>query len=152
MADTTKKIVLNLAGELDDRAFRSQFFTSLTTDEIAMQIRLLRDLRGMRQVDLAEAAGMKQSAVARLEKAEYAAWNYRTLCRIASALDVRLRVVFQPAEDAVAELVAFEAEAAVNGNKEAKTTQTTHVKLNHITRSTIGKSSATTGESPVTVQ
>jgi transcriptional regulator with XRE-family HTH domain len=85
-----------------DRAFRRRFFEQLAQDEVAMQIRALRLKAGFtRQADFAREAKMQQSAVSRIESANYRGWSYRTLLRVAAALDARLRITFEPAERAV---------------------------------------------------
>jgi len=71
-------------------------------EEVAQQILELRERRHFRQMDLARAAKMKQSAVSRLEKADYSAWTYKTLLRVAEALDAQLRVIFEAYEDVIA--------------------------------------------------
>lgn len=96
---------LDLADQLrNDPEFRAEFFKLAADETIASQIRYLRELRDMRQVDLADATGMKQSAISRLEKADYASWNYNTLLRIAKALDARVKITFEPAEDVIRSL------------------------------------------------
>ncbi len=96
-------IKLDLARKLVSRVFRTKFFRKRAQDEIALQIRELRTKRNMRQADLAKICAMKQSAVSRIEQANYSAWNFKTLLRVAEALDVRLRVVLDPMEDVVRE-------------------------------------------------
>lgn len=94
---------LGLAEKLKNPAFRSRFFRRNAQDEIAMQIRAMRERRGYtRQADFAKHAKMQQSAVSRIEHAEYAGWTFRTLLRVADALDARLKVVFEPVEDVIA--------------------------------------------------
>jgi transcriptional regulator with XRE-family HTH domain len=105
--DNLTSIDLNLREKLQDRAYRTKFFRALAQDEIASQIRELRGLRSFRQVDLAKAANMKQSAVSRIEQADYSSWNFMTLLRVAEALDARVRIIFQISEDAIKEFVAL---------------------------------------------
>jgi transcriptional regulator with XRE-family HTH domain len=96
---------LDLANQLrDDPEFRAEFFRLAAQETIASQIRFLRELRAMRQADLARATGMKQSAISRIEKADYASWNYATLIRLADALDARLRITYEPSEDVIRSL------------------------------------------------
>jgi len=45
---------------------------------------------------------MKQSAVSRIEQANYSGWNFKTLARIADSLDARLRIVLEASEDVIA--------------------------------------------------
>lgn len=96
-------IKLNLSNKLKSKAFRRRFFKSQAQDDVAQQIRALRTKRQMRQVDLAKVSKMKQSAVSRVEQANYSRWTFTTLLRIAEALDARARIVLDAAEDVIAE-------------------------------------------------
>jgi len=98
-----KSINLNIAQKLEQREYRDAFFEEWAKDEISDQIRHLRKTRKLRQVDIAKETGMKQSAVSRIEQSQYSNWNFATLLRIARALDARVRVVFEPAEDVIKE-------------------------------------------------
>ncbi len=92
-------IRLNIAKKLkEDKKYRERFFRGQTQDEIAMGIRSLREKREKRQIDIAKESGMKQSAISRIEQAEYSGWTFNTLLRIADTLNARLRVIFEPAE------------------------------------------------------
>ena len=92
-------IKLRIAENLEkDKGFRSRFFRGQAQDEIAMSIRELREKRRMRQIDLAKKSNMKQSAISRIEQADYSAWSFTTLFRVADSLDARLRVVLEPIE------------------------------------------------------
>lgn len=98
----TSPIKLNIAQKIEkDKDYRKKFFQRRTQDEIAMSIRGLRENRKMRQVDLAKKSDMKQSAISRIEQADYSAWSLTTLFRVADALEARLRVVFEPVENGV---------------------------------------------------
>jgi transcriptional regulator with XRE-family HTH domain len=108
MSQTTS-IDLKVAEKLKVRGYRHRFFARMAQDEIASRIRELRDLRKMRQADLAASSGMKQSAVSRIEQSGYAAWSFSTLLRVADALDVRLRVMFEPMEEVIREFEQLEA-------------------------------------------
>jgi DNA-binding Xre family transcriptional regulator len=98
---TEKPINLELSKDLEDEEFRKHFFRSLAQMEVAEQIVKMRNRRTMRQVDLAEATEMKQSAISRIEQAGYASWNFQTLLRIAEALRARLRITLDPIEEVV---------------------------------------------------
>jgi transcriptional regulator with XRE-family HTH domain len=63
--------------------------------ELGRAVRELRERRGRSQPQLAEACGMTQSAVARFE-AGGTVPTLPVLERIAAALDVGLRVKFEP--------------------------------------------------------
>lgn len=96
-----KSIDLSLFEKLQDKEFRDAFFEQEFLDDNAYDIRALRKLRKMRQIDVAAATGMQQSAVSRLEQAEYSNWNCKTLLRLAQALNAKLTITWQPAEHAI---------------------------------------------------
>jgi transcriptional regulator with XRE-family HTH domain len=96
-------IDLGLGEIFADAGRRSAFFRGITKDEIASQIRSLRKERGLTQAQFAPLVDMKQSAVSRIEDADYAAWTLTTLFRVAEALNARWRVVLEPVEDAIKE-------------------------------------------------
>ncbi len=109
---TIKPIRLNLAERLKNKRFRERFVSTLARDEIASQIRELRIKRGFRtQSAFAKASGMQQSAASRIEQADYSGWSFRTLLRVALALNARLRVSFEPLEEVVAASEGSEAAA-----------------------------------------
>jgi transcriptional regulator with XRE-family HTH domain len=96
-------IKLNLAKKLkENKEFRKRFLRARAQDEIASSIVALREKREMRQVDLAKKSGMKQSAISRIEQADYSGWSFITLLRVAESLNARLRVIFEPMEDVIA--------------------------------------------------
>lgn len=99
-----RTINLDISKRLEeDEEFRKGFFRAVSRNEIAAQIVALRKKRKMRQGDLAAAVSTRQSAISRLEKAEYASWNYQTLLGIAEALRARLKIAIEPIEEAIAE-------------------------------------------------
>jgi len=91
-------IKLEISKKLKDGNYRKSFFRRQAENEIATSIRTLRKKRNKRQSDLAKEAQMKQSAISRIEQAEYGGWSLNTLFRVADALDARLRVIFEPSE------------------------------------------------------
>lgn len=132
----TKPINLGIAEKLkNDKEYRRAFFRASATDSIALQIRDLRKRRELKQAELAVAADMKQSAVSRIEQAEYSAWSFNTLSRVADALDARLIITFQPMEVAVKEFES--AERGVRSSKDMDYISTGAVP-NHSKASVIG--------------
>ncbi|HVP90002.1 MAG TPA: helix-turn-helix transcriptional regulator [Terriglobales bacterium] len=108
-------IRLNVLKKLkEDRGYRQRFFRGQAADEIAISIRSLREKRKKRQADLAKKAGMKQSAISRIEQADYFGWSFRTLFRVADALDARLRIIFEPTETVIADYEKREKETQLN--------------------------------------
>ena len=78
-----------------DQEYRSSYVDSFLDSLVATQIRVLRQQRHLKQGELADLAGMKQSRISTLEDVNYASWNIRTLKRLAAALDVALVVKFE---------------------------------------------------------
>jgi len=111
--NSLKSIDLGLAKKLRDREYRDAFFEHWSADEVADQIRRLRKRRKMRQVDVAKRSGIRhQSAVSRIEQSDYSAWNFATLLRIGHALDARVRIIFEPAEEVISSYERTEKKAA----------------------------------------
>jgi transcriptional regulator with XRE-family HTH domain len=99
---------LGLSKELEDRNFRNQFFRTEREIDIPAQLKRLRKMRRMRQEELAERVGTKQSAISRIERSQEAKYELETLVRMAEALDARLSVVIEPYEDVIARYQAQE--------------------------------------------
>jgi transcriptional regulator with XRE-family HTH domain len=78
---------------------------------IALQIKALREQRGMKQADLAAKIGTKQPGIARLENINYSRWNTETLKRVARALGVRLKITFETFGTLLDEDATFSREA-----------------------------------------
>lgn len=88
------EVNLNIPEQMKDKGFRDAFNATRTQDELATRLRNLREAKGLTQTQLADLCGMKQSAISRLEDADYDSWNYSTLTRLASALDAKVSVSF----------------------------------------------------------
>ena len=92
----------NLSQKLKDREYRHTFFRIRCQDDIAGRIRELRNLRRFTQKELSEKCEMRhQSTISRIEQASYSSWSIKTLWRLAEALDVRMKIIFEPWEDVV---------------------------------------------------
>lgn len=115
----TSPLNLGLAEKLRNRLFRSRFFLNLARKEVAAQIRRLRERRGLTQVEFAKMCRMKQSAVSRIEQADYSGWTFKTLARVAEKLDAQLRITLEPAEDVIERLATQEGRLDTYGNAEA---------------------------------
>ena len=101
--DTITPVDLKIRSRLENPDFRHQFFMSMSRHETATQIRDLRLKRGKRQIDVAHEGGMGESAISRIEKSDYSGWTFKTLWKVAKALNARVRIVFEPMEDALRE-------------------------------------------------
>lgn len=97
-------IELNLREKFKSYEYRCAFFETKLADEVAHDLRRIREAHDMRQADLADKSGMKQAAISRIERSHSANWNIKTLLRLALALDCRLKVTFQPLNEAINEL------------------------------------------------
>lgn len=75
---------------------RSKLVESHLRKAIAFQLRALRDREQWSQQHLAEAAGMTQNAISRLESPSYGKHTITTLKRMAEVFDVALVVRFVP--------------------------------------------------------
>lgn len=98
-----KSIDLGIANRLkDDAPFRARYLRAWARTEVANQLRDVRRRRQMRQQDVAVKTGTGQSAISRIEKADYEGWTFKTLLKIAEVLDARLEITLTPIETVVA--------------------------------------------------
>jgi len=81
---------------LRDPEYRHQFVEEEINVGIAFQIRSLRNRQNLRQVELADRLGGKQSLVSSWENPDYGRYNLGTLKDLAKAFDVGLLVRFVP--------------------------------------------------------
>jgi len=100
---------LGLVKELEDREFRNQFFRAEREIDIPAQIKTLRKFRKLKQEELANLVGTKQSAISRLERSQEAKFELETLVKLAEALDARLSVLIEPYETVIARYRAEQA-------------------------------------------
>lgn len=82
--------------KLRSKVYRASFAEAAAGTQIATQIRLLRETAGLSQSELAKKLGTRQSAVARLEDANYGKQSLAILHRIAKTFDVVAWVEFVP--------------------------------------------------------
>lgn len=85
----------------NDEEFRRQFIRFWAANDAAGELRNLRKKRDLTQKAVADLAGTGQSAISRIEKADYDGWTFKTLVTIAEALRARLRITFEPLEEVV---------------------------------------------------
>lgn len=108
-----------LADRLEgDEAFRRRYIRFFAQSEVAAEIRGLRKRRRLRQAEVAALAKTGQSAISRIEKANYDGWTFKTLISIAEELEARLRITFEPIEDIVEQYRHGEISAAVSPDVE----------------------------------
>lgn len=75
---------------------RARLVESNLAKEIAYQIRATREAQDMTQAALAEATGMSQNNISRIENPDYGKHTSSSLKRIAEALDVAVIIRFVP--------------------------------------------------------
>ncbi len=93
-------INLDLSKRLrEDEEFRREFFLAESSAEIARQLIKLRHARSLNQGDVAKRIGTGQSAISRIESADYRSWSFNTLRKVAEAMGARIRVLIEPIED-----------------------------------------------------
>lgn len=107
-----KSIKLNISIKLKDRSYRKEFFRGLSQDQVAQEIQKLRKKRGFSQTELAALIGTTQSAISRLEQAEYSKWSFNTLLNIADALDAQIGFELRPANEVIFHYEQLERETA----------------------------------------
>lgn len=95
-------IDLSIAERLRDREFRRHWFRASLEADVPELFRDLREAREMTQSDLATEADMKQSSISRFEGSRDANWKFETLLRLAEALDAKLTIGLERAEDVIA--------------------------------------------------
>lgn len=103
MADSLPSIELKLPEKLRDKEYRQKFFIAEASAEIARQLVKLRKRRHLSQRELAGQVGMQQPRISQVERADYMNWSFNTLRRLAEAMDARIRVTIEPAEDILVE-------------------------------------------------
>ena len=101
--DQLNSIELGLTDRLKDPEFRREWFRAELEEAVPASFHALRERRNQTQTALAEQMGTKQPAISRFEKSTEAVWEFEFLLRMAEALDARLRVVVEAAEDIISD-------------------------------------------------
>jgi transcriptional regulator with XRE-family HTH domain len=89
----------------EDNELEKDFYKGLEKSRIAIEIAVFREKAGLTQAELARRVGTSQSAIARMENADYQNYSIRTLRKIAEVLGLELLVSLRdkklPAEPAL---------------------------------------------------
>jgi transcriptional regulator with XRE-family HTH domain len=112
--ETLHSIDLRIAYRLRDADFRREWFRAELEAMVPRLFRSLRERRDLTQNKLAEITGMKQSAISRFEVSTDAKWNFETLQTMAEAMDSRLYIGLEPAEDVIERVEREERRAAIS--------------------------------------
>jgi transcriptional regulator with XRE-family HTH domain len=99
-----------LMAEFIDPDYRASYADSFLDAWIALQIRVIREQRKMTQQHLADALDTTQTAISRLESANYSGRSIKTLKAVAKALDCRLKVSFETYGSLIGEADTMSAE------------------------------------------
>ena len=89
------QLLERLKNDFRDEEARYAYADSVVNAFVSAQIKNLREARDLKQGDLAEMVGTKQSGISRLEKADYSVWKIETLRKLARAFGVRLSIRFE---------------------------------------------------------
>ncbi len=99
--ETLHSIELRIADRLKDRNFRREWFRAELESTVPQLFRSLRKKRSLTQAQLAEITKIKQSSISRFESSTDAVWKFTTLQAMAEAMDSRLYINLEPAEDVI---------------------------------------------------
>ena len=84
---------------IHDDELRADYMEASLEQDIAWQVRINREARGLSQVDLANLIGTHQSAISRAEDPAYGKLSIGTLTKIAHAFECALLLRFVSYED-----------------------------------------------------
>lgn len=87
--------------EFADKEYAHSYMAGHNVSRISGQIYWSRKMRGWTQHELAERANMKQERISKIEAGDFSSLTMSTLQKLALALDVNLRVEFEPFSHAV---------------------------------------------------
>jgi len=82
--------------QLQDDEFKKGYEKKLIQLRIAEQIIQNRKTQNITQIELAKRAGTSQSAIARIEKANYTGYSFKTLQKVADALNCYIDIFIIP--------------------------------------------------------
>ena len=97
--------------EFEDAAYAHGYMEGHRHDKLVAQIYWTRKARDWTQDDLAAKAGMKQTQISKIESGEFDSLTMKTLGRLARALDVNLRLEFEPFSHAIYDVCHLNREA-----------------------------------------
>jgi transcriptional regulator with XRE-family HTH domain len=89
-----------LEEQMKDPAFAERFEQAGEAWDVALQIAALRERAGLSQKDLARKLKTSQQNISRLESPAYEGHSLAMLRRVAKALSAKVRVVFEPENEA----------------------------------------------------
>lgn len=108
----------HLVQDFQDPEARYAYVDDFLNASVAAQIKNLREMRGLKQAELAERIGTQQPGIARLESINYDAWKVETLRKIARAYDLWVDIQFREFADLPSEIDKFGRRLRLRGFKE----------------------------------
>jgi transcriptional regulator with XRE-family HTH domain len=96
MSSPTDSIRQQLIESLKDPEYRRAFAADGIQADIAIQVRINRERRGWKQIQLAQKMGKPQGTISKLENPEKEGVTLKTLNELAAAFDTALLVRFVP--------------------------------------------------------
>ena len=93
-----------LISEFADGEYAHSYMQAHTVTRIAAQVHAIRKQRGWSQGELAEAAGITQERVSKIESADFESVTLKTLNKFADAFDVHLHVAFVPFSEGIVDV------------------------------------------------
>ena len=82
--------------EMEDNDFKKGYEQKLMQLRISEQIIQTRKDQHLTQLELAKRAGTSQTAIARMEKSTYTGYSFKTLQKVAEALNCYITIAFIP--------------------------------------------------------
>jgi transcriptional regulator with XRE-family HTH domain len=100
-----------LKRDFTDPEYAAGYAESFMDSQIAAQLKVVREQRGMTQQQVAESIGTVQSAYSRLEDVNYCRWSLTTLKKLAAAYGFWLKVSFETYDTLPREVTNFSRES-----------------------------------------
>lgn len=100
-----------LVEEFEDADYAYGYMEGHLHDKLVAQIYWTRKERGFTQCELAQKAGMAQEQISKIESGEFDSLTMKTLRKLSRALDVNLRLEFEPFSHGVYDVCHQKADA-----------------------------------------
>ena len=110
-ASRTISVREQLRSSFQDPVYRHAFLEEHVRSFIALQIRALREQRGLTQAKLGEAMGKAQAWISCLEDPDYGKVSVTTLLELAEAFDTSLEIRFVPFSETLDRLSKLDSDA-----------------------------------------
>lgn len=94
-------VKLDIAIKLQEKTFRDSFFATKLRDDIAIQLRELRELRGLTQVESSAWSGKALNNISFIERALTYNWTINTMLKLTQTLDAHIEISLVTKEEAI---------------------------------------------------